>query len=377
MRYVLLSAILLAMVPSSGAGQGKNKPAQSPDDEIPRFTLDFGEPQQTALGSNPAVMLANTACRADGTLFIGISDGSPGDPSIRFPSLHSLDPAGQVVRFETSHLAGYSDQSIYWSGKFFAGEHWVVTLVSATPQNSEDKVAPAPVQLALIYDHKGAFQRAVQLPDGVQIAAIGAYDSGELLIIGSSANNKLARLLVVDADGDIDRELRLFDEDYNLKQHAKEDQLLSGVEQNKAGALTDMDILPYGQDLLLFPSLTRQPVVEVNEHGIVRVYSLQVPKGFFLSSMLSMSGYTWKIATVSNHIEPAKSADSGPPQAYALTNGPVFEFDPSSGAVLRRIDTPKDAPGNSLVCEYDGQYTALTTDPKNGRFELLKASIPR
>jgi hypothetical protein len=377
MRYVLLPVVLVAMAPFSGMAQGKSKPAPSPVEEIPRFTLDFGKPQETALSSNPVVMLANTACKVDGTLFIGISDGSSGASSIPFPSLHSLDPAGQVIRFETSHLMGYSDQSIYWAGVFFAGEHWVATLVTATLQDKEtDKIASAPVQLALIYDSKGTFQRSVRLPDDIQISALGVYDSGELLIVGTGTN-KLARLLVVDADGDVDRELRLFDDDYNSKQHAKEDQLLSDIEQNKAGALTDLQILPYGQNLLLFPSMTKQPVIEVNEHGIVRVYPLNIPKGFFLSSILSIGGRTWKIATVSNHIEPAKSADGSPPQAYALTNGPVFEFDPSSGAALRRIDPPKDAPGNSLVCEYDGQYTALTTDTKNGHLELLQANIPR
>lgn len=376
MRPALLPAILLAAVPCTGTAQGKTRPAPSPEDAIPRVTLEFGKPEPTVLPSHPAMMFGDTACRADGTLFVGMSDAANGGS---FPpaSLRSLDPEGQVVRFEPGNVAGYS--SVYWVGKFFAGEHWVAILVSATPRSTETdqvKIAQSVVQLALIYDGKGTLQRAVRLPDGIQIHALGVYDSGELLIVASGADNKLARLLVVDADGDTDGELRLFDEDYNSKPHAREDQLFSGMEQVKSGALTSMAILPFGQDLLLFPAMTRQPVIEVNERGIVRVYPLQIPKGFMLRSMLSMSGHTWKIATFTDHIEPDKSADGGPPQSYALTQGPVFEFDPSSGAALRRIDTPKDALPNSLDCEHDGEYTVLAWDPKKG-YEVLKASIPR
>lgn len=381
MRFISLAAILLAVVPYAATAQGKGKSAPGSSDEITHFTLDFGKPQDAGLSRNPAMVFAQTACRADGTLFVGIADHPPSESSPAYPSLHSLDREGQVVRFEASHLAGYVDQSIWWGGHFFAGDHWVATLVSATPQDkAADRAAQNSAQLALIYDSKGAFQRVVRLPDGFEIHALGVYDSGKLLIVASGSDNKLARLLVIDSEGDIDRELRLFGEDYNSKEHAEEDQLLSATDQNKAGALTDMQILPFGQDLLLFPTMTRQPVIEVNERGIVRVFPLQIPKGFMLDSMLSMSGHTWKMATVTDHIEPVKSADGGPPHAYALTNGPVFEFDPSSGAALRRIDapeTPKDAPGTPLVCEYDGEYTSLTTDPKSGSLVLLKASIPR
>jgi hypothetical protein len=380
MWCVLLPAILLVVIQCAATAQG-SKPVPGPSNEIRRFTLDFGKPQDAGLSRNPAMVFAETACRADGTLFVGIADSPPTDSSPAYPSLHSLDREGKVVRFEPSHLAGYVDQSIWWAGHFFAGDHWVATLVSATPQSrATDRAAQNSAQLALIYDGKGAFQRSVRLPDGLQIFALGVYDSGKLLIVASGSDNKLARLLVVDSDGGIDRELRLFDEDYNSRPNAKEDQLLSGVQQNKSGALTSIEILPYGPDLLLLPGMTRQSVIEVNEHGIIRVYPLQIPKGFMLNSMLSMSGHTWKIATLTDHIEPSGSTGDGPPQSYALTNGPVFEFDPSSGAALRRIEapeTPKDAPGTPLVCEYEGEYTALTTDPKSGSLELLKASIPQ
>lgn len=375
MRPALLPAILLAAVPFSGTAQEQTGHAPSQVEQIPRFTLEFGKPQQTALPSHPAMAFADTACRADGTLFVGMSDAAIGNT---FPPvvLRSLDREGQVVRFETSHLAGYVDQSIWWGGHFFVGDHWVATLVSATPQDkAAERAAQNSVELALIYDSKGTFQRAVRLPAGVEIHALGVYDSGEVLIVASGPDNKLARLLVVDAEGDIDRELRLFDEDYNSSKHAREDQLLSGVVENKSGALTGMEILPYGQNLLLFPSMTRQPIIEVNERGIVRVYPLEIPKGFMLRSMLSMSGHSWKIATWTDHLEPVKSDDSGPP-GYKLTQGPVFEFNPSTGAALRRIDIRKDAPGDWLICEHDGEYTVLAWSARNS-YEILKASIPQ
>jgi hypothetical protein len=202
------------------------------------------------------------------------------------------------------------------------------------------------------------------------------YGSGNLLVVGANAKDKSVHLLVVSESGNVDREMRLFDEDYNLSPHAKEDQPLSIALEFKAGALTSMRIIPYGQNLLLFPTATKQPVIEVNEHGIVHVYVLQIPKGFVLETLLSTSGHRWKVSTLGAKVETNTYKDSET-HSYAMEYGPIFEFDPADGAVLRRIDRPEGPPWAMLTCEHDGEYAAFTTDAKDGSLELLKASVPK
>jgi hypothetical protein len=187
------------------------------------------------------------------------------------------------------------------------------------------------------------------------------YGSGNLLVVGANAKDKSVHLLVVSESGNVDREMRLFDEDYNLSPHAKEDQPLSIALEFKAGALTSMRIIPYGQNLLLFPTATKQPVIEVNEHGIVHVYVLQIPKGFVLETLLSTSGHRWKVSTLGAKVETNTYKDSET-HSYAMEYGPIFEFDPADGAVLRRIDRPEGPPWAMLTCEHDGEYAAFTTD---------------
>jgi hypothetical protein len=357
--------------------QNANQVASREGTSIRSYTLDFGKPQQTALGQRGTVMSAMHTCTEDGTVFLEIRDNQNG--GIGVMTLHSLDSMGQSIRFSPGHLQGYRDE-ISQPVRFFASETRVVALVYATPLKANlSDPTPDPHKLALIYDRKGVLQKAVRLPeDGIEVSTVGLYESGNLLAIGADNHDHSARLLVVDESGEIIRELRLFDEDYNLRKNAKEDQMLSGVMQNKSGALGMMQIIPHGQNLLLIPLYTKQPIIEVNEHGIVRVYPLQMPEGFFLGEPLSIGKSGWSFETSGGGInEPKENEERSKVFAFALKPGPVLVFDPYDGSVLRKIDKSPDSPRAVLVCEQNGEFTALTTDHADGSLELLKAKIPR
>ena len=373
---LLQNSVILGLFSASAfcaSAQNADKTTSKIEETIPGYTLEFGKPQKTTLGGPGSVMSAMHACSEDGTVFVEVRDSQ--SDGMGLMALHSLDGAGQSIRFSPGHLPGYTNEMPV---RFFADENRVVALAYATPVKANPSgPTPDDVKLALIYDRKGALQKAVPLSeDGLQVSAVGLYKSGNLLAVGADNRNHSARLLVVDEDGETIREIRLFDEDYNLRKHAREDQLLSEVLQNKSGALGMMEIIPHGQNLLLLPTDTRQPIVEVNEYGIVRVYPLQMPDGLFLGEPLSISKQGWIFETLRGGLkEPEKNELKG--EVFVLASGPVLVFDPSDGSVLRKIDKPADSSGAVLVCEHDGEYTALTTDKTDGSLEVLKASIPR
>ena len=375
----LQTCVILGLLSACAFGamaQNAAKTASPAGTPIPSYTLRFGKPLKTALGRGGAVMSAVHVCGEDGTVLWEVRE-SEGDGAGGVMVLHSLDQAGQTIRFSPGHLPGYTDQ-ISHPFRFFTSETRVVALVYATPvkANPSDQ-RPNQVKLALIYDRKGALQKAVRLPeDGLQVITMGLYESGNLLAIGADDHDHSARLLVIDANGEIVREIKLFDEDYNLRKNAKEDQMLSGIMQNNSGALGMMQIIPHGQNLLLVPVFTRQPIIEVNEHGTVRVYPLQVPDGFFLGLPLSIGKRGWVFETSGGGFTEPKENER-PPVAFAIKPGPVLVFDPSDGSVLRKIEKSADNSNAELICEHEGEYTALTTDPADGSLEVLKASIPR
>lgn len=373
-RYVLLLVVFCAYSANMRAQDTVTTARDAKSEaDIPRVTIDFDKPQKVAFGSKGALIGGNSVCSEDGTVFLEASDSD--GPNHWFLALHSLDPSGKTIRFDAGHMQGYID-NIASPSNFFVGETRVVILTDAEPEKISlaDKL-PAPVQLALIFDRKGAFQKAVRMPDNMHVNAVGIYDSGDLLAISTNSQDKSAHLLIIGESGGIDRELRLFDEDYNLIPHAKEDQLFSSAPEMKEGVLSMMQIVPYGQNLLLVPSLSRQSVLEVNERGIVRVHQLQIPKGFSMDTLLSTSGHRWKITTTANDVQAIKVNDSDRSN-YSYSIGPLFEFDPDSGAVLRRIDKSKGKDG-FIACEHNGEYTVFTTDANDGSLEILKASVPK
>ncbi|HEX3437792.1 MAG TPA: hypothetical protein VHT24_13570, partial [Pseudacidobacterium sp.] len=175
----------------------------------------------------------------------------------------------------------------------------------------------------------------------------------------------------INADGNIKNEFLPFDSDYNTRKDAKEKQPLAAI--NTDGALSLLQVIPHGENLLLFPKMTAQAVIEVNEEGIVRTVQLHLPPRQTLSSFLSADASSWRIKSFAL----AESKTDGNGMSYGvLREGSVFEFNPYDGSVIRKIDMPKDS-NATVVCEHNGDYLALTTDAKTGRLEILKGYISR
>jgi hypothetical protein len=374
MLGLFCAATFCALAQDTGK-TSKDKDVSKAEETIPHYTLEFDKPQKTALGGSGTVMGGITSCDENGTIFLEVRDVQ--SDGMGLMALHSLDLSGQSIRFSPGHVPGYTDP-ISQPMRFFASDIRVVALVFAMPvKASLSDPTPDRVELALIYDRKGALQKAVRLPEGLEVTALGLYESGNLLAVGADNRNHSARLLVVNQSGDTEREIRLFDEDYNLGKNAQRDQMLSSMVQNKSGALGMMKIVPYGQNLLLLPTYSRQPVIEVNEHGIVRVYPLQIPEGLFLGEPLSISRKSWKFGTSGGGFkEPGKGEDAEP-KAFRIKPGPVLVFNPNDGSVLGKVEKSADGSKAMLVCEHDGEYTALTTNREDGTLEILKASIPK
>lgn len=286
-------------------------------------------------------------------------------------ALHSLLSPTADVRFDVPLIPGYDP--MFWPQSYFVNEDQVAELqVTTVAQNPlEKRNGPAAeAWVAIIFDRKGKFETAVPIPSVIDSPkAVGIYGSGNLLVIAADKATKAAEMFVLSPKGDVINHFLLLDDDYNTSKYAKSKQPLASIHED--GALTFLKVVASGQNLLLFPRVTNEPAIEVNERGIVRVVPLQLPKGTSIDSFLSQSGYVWKVRTYSG-IEIMKDSKTGETTGN-MTQGSILEFNSFDGSLLRKINLPAKMNG-LIACEHNGDYTALTTDPKDGRLELVKGT---
>ena len=312
-------------------------------------------------------MTADYSCAEDGSVFVLNADA----PRKMELTLHSLLSPSDDVRFDAPSIPGYAPMR--WPQSYFVNDSEVAELqVTTVAENPLEKQKEPTVDawVVLLFDRKGKFEKAVPIPANIDNpTSIGIYGSGNLLLVAANKTTKAAEMFVLSRDGDVINNLLLLDEDYNTGKQAKSKQPLASATDE--GALTFLKMVSNGQNLLLFPRATNEPVIEVNEHGIVHTVPLQLPKGTSLDSFLSRSGYVWKVRTYSS--TKVRTDSKTGEQSGEMTQGSILEFNSFDGSLLRKINLPAKMNG-FIACEHNGDYTALTTDPKDGRLELVKGA---
>jgi hypothetical protein len=134
------------------------------------------------------------------------------------------------------------------------------------------------------------------------------------------------------------------------------------------------EIHPYRQDLLLVPANTSGlPIVEINESGIVRSITPQLPEKSILSRWLDSDDLTWHIYPGKVHGKPQTDTQSGKVSGVAsIGSNQIDEINPNDGSVTRTILIP---PGGVLpACEHGGDYLFVTSHMHDGLLELVKGT---
>lgn len=365
MTRPLAALTLAAAICSLHAQALRPHPAPARPYPVPAVTLTFSSPQLTPLGKKGTVMLGNTTCAPDGSLFLEMADS----PAKWEFTVHSLTNGTQNVSYAASPVPGYERVSLGF--QYYAGDSGVVILGGAMPLDNPmaEREKPQWVNLALVYSRKGTLEYAVPIPQDIDAKSIGLYGSGDLLVIAKDPARNRLRLLVLDKDGDIINEFSLFDHDYDAGLNATKNRPLSKVQDG-----SDLiQIVPDGDNLLLLPQATAATVIEVNEQGVVRTTELQLPPGYLIRSLLSMNGAYWTVSTYTDAKIIPQASGKG---SAVFRNGPLFQFNSLDGSLVRRIDSPERLHYN-VLCAHDGEFTALTTDKGTGRLEVLTGSVPR
>jgi hypothetical protein len=141
-------------------------------------------------------------------------------------------------------------------------------------------------------------------------------------------------------------------------------------------ALVGVGIYRWGKDLLLVPDSSSRPILEVSETGVVKTWTLHVPKGYERGVPVAFDANRWMF-----HMDQKeKQQDVNEEKSFAyrtrLTEAKptvVMEFDPSSGDAVRQFAFP---PGLQPACEIDGTFLFLGADIDDGKLQFATALIP-
>lgn len=368
MRIVWTVSLFALMCSPALSQIGGGSPAVQASVSVTK--LVFSAPEKTPLGATGTVMKADYGCANDGSVLLQIADV----PQTMDMFLHALKGPLDDIKFVPPHVPGYGSIA-GWPVAYFANETEVAILEQAPVEQNQferEKGPPSWSWLVLLYDRKGNFRRAVPIPAEIEPLALGVYGSGNLLVLATDKDTKAADLAVLSPQGDTIRHLLLFGDDYNTNKSAKRQQPLAGLDPN--GALSALQIVAHGDNLLLVPRLTSSKVIEVNEVGVVHTTALALPKGFAIASLLAQDGYLWTVRSYGNL--KTETDDKTGQKSGSMNEGPVFVFNAFDGSLVRKIELPVDL-NALLACEHNGDYTALTTDPKDGRLEVLNGTESR
>jgi len=392
LQPVLAACISLGLSmcsPVSASAQGADTSTPGPaavhsDTSIPTpLKLHFDSPVTFPVGTKQSAIFGDFKCGTDGSIFLPISENvsqsvPPGGVLNVAPSMRivALAPSGDVVRFTSQDIPGYRVSS---SLRYFVSHSHVYALELA------DKLDPADPQktigrshLIQVFGRKGELTQSIFLEPDVHPVNIAAFESGEILVFSVDELNKTTRPLLFDSAGRPESELKLFDSDFGSQLNSVAKGENGFYSSHDAEALSRLlalaSLAPHGENLLLATSQANLPVLELNQHGLVRATTLALPPGATLGSLLpSDDGLLHAVVGEFRSIPTSSStpeSSAGGVRGFFYTE--VDEFYPQDGSLLRRISLPSPAP--APVCAIDGTYMFFAPREEDGKLQLIRAT---
>ena len=244
-----------------------------------------------------------------------------------------LTPSGNVVRFIPQPVSGY--RNLISLFRYFVSEFYVYVLELG------DKIDPADLQrvsgrsrIIQAFDYKGQLAQSIVLDPDIVPLNFAVFESGEILILSADRDNQSTRLLLLDARGRLESQLSLFDNDFA----SQLDLAAKGQNKTLSTVLAVSSFAPHGEYLLLTATGMNFPVLELNQHGLVKATKLALPPGVTVRSLLPSDDGLLRVVVGTMRSMPLSASASGsPPTGEFLFPSEIDEFYPQDGSLVRRI----------------------------------------
>lgn len=351
-----------------------------PRDPVLPLSLRYDEPKTYPAGTNGSLIISDFRCGSDGTVFVQMfedasalsREGLPVDRANTL--LHALTPSGDVVRFPYAQIPGF--RRFLPTVRFFVSPSRVYTLERADIYDESDpKHTLGVAYVILVYDYKGAYRGFIRLEPGLNPLNIAAFPSGDVLVVSIDKLNQTTRLLIFDSAGRPVKELKLFDEDYMLKLQLAENAGKTGSSSNNEPwrKLALAEWVPFGENLLLGPTDSRLPLIEINENGVVRSTNAVLSEGSIFGALVGSSDKLYHLLvgreTRDQARIPADASSASPSTGFMPEE--IDDMTPGGSTLLKRV---RFAPGLMPVCAQDDTYTFIAPRGEDGKLQLIRGT---
>ncbi len=352
-RCVVAGFLLLAQSPSH---------AQS---TMNTAHLSYNAPVTYQIGSKSLAIVNDMKCGSDGSVVLEADESGPTDPDIHF-SLYLLSPEGRVIRFQSNAIPGFAAPS--------PPSHFAVTSSRIYAMVRAEKIEPGTNSIVsgyrdfiLEFDYKGGLHKTIPLEIGLNPLSFAVFESGQILVPTLDKFNNQVKLTVIDESGSRRYDLSLFDASYNKAIEAAGSTKVPDAGQYIWRLISTAQFIPYGENLILAPINSALPLLEINEHGVLKSMPLSLPKGRVLTSMIPSTSGNW-LATVGT-VRYASDSLRVSGDITALTDPGVIEFSPVDGSIVSVTALSKDL---SLVCKRDQDFIFYTTRSEDDRLQVVR-----
>ena len=376
---------LMSLAQLPPAEKASDDAVEDRSDLVP-LELRYRDPKTYPAGTKRSIIIGDFKCGSDGTVFLPMMDDStPWLNAVEHPGqgvdrehgfvVTALSPSGSVVRFLPGKIPGL--RKFVPELRYFVSPSRVYTLEMAEIYDESDpQKTLGRAHLIFIFDYKGTQQGVIRLDPDLNAVNIAAFASGDLLVVSVNKWNQTTRLLILDSKGRRMDELSLFDEDYmqKLQPAVKEKKADSEANERASRQLALSKWAPFGDNLLLAPTAAQLPLIEVNENGIARTTTANLPRGVVIGALLASNDKVYHV--LAGHLKPddPQATGAGPPGAPGATfiSDEIDDINPGDGTLLRRINF---AHGLSPACAQDESYTFMTPREDDGKLQLIHGTV--
>lgn len=286
-------------------------------------------------------------CSSDGTAFAHlVLQPSKYAPPVE--SLVSIAPSGEVHEFRLDQLNELHD--VMQKGDY-ASESDVVFLVRAAPEDKPGKESfvtsdgvkhEITANLAehhdylVIFDGKGNYKKKVQVDDSFAVHRVGMFPSGAFLAFGFDKDDHSPKLMMLKDDGTL---LKLLD----LSKKQAPASIFGTLDDSRKGPavfVKPVQLMPYGDSIVVVFNKSKFPLLEVNQAGAMRAIKPKLPEGMQINMLIPSDE-----------------------NLYALTDetrdGSIYELNAHDGKVLRQFQLADQRLGAEIACVHDGKFLSF------------------
>lgn len=226
---------------------------------IPRFS----RPQVVAdLGPRPTIA-GRFGCSRNGTIYAFVDGYIPKanhSGATDRMALLGIHPDGTATNFDWHSICGYAH--VFWPKSLFVGYDHINVLVKAEREIAGGKRVPD--FLVLTFDQNAVLARTTALPNGIEPWVMGAFRSGNMVLISEDRLNHRMVADLIASDGSPIRQLDLGNDDYLALASTMPD---GPGKYEPDFLIASSTFHPFEDNLLLIPTVSGLPSSRLASRG--------------------------------------------------------------------------------------------------------------